>query len=192
MSVRKWSQSEICTVINDKSQSSIAKHLRNDELLYYTFIIQSAGDRIFFKVVNIWRGYRQNGDFVSCAPFSLHFCPQRCWSRQISWIIWYYGQKVFLIVVMRIGRLMWVYYQQTSNCCRPVLTYWPTDWRHQWLLIMYSILLRQLFFVAAVVYSGSWDFLYGRSCRCKQLFVSELNNAYFSRHYFILKQCLSG
>jgi len=62
MSVRKWSQSEICTVINDKSQSSIAKHLRNDELLYYTFIIQSAGEIIFFKVVNIWRGYRQNGD----------------------------------------------------------------------------------------------------------------------------------
>jgi len=30
---------------------------------------------------------------------------------------------------------------------------------------MYGILLRQLFFVAAVVYSGSWEFLYGR---CKQ------------------------
>jgi len=44
---------------------------------------------------------------------------------------------------------------------------------------MYDILQRQLFFVAAVVYSGSWDFLYGR---CKQLFVSELNNAYFSKH----------
>jgi len=52
---------------------------------------------------------------------------------------------------------------------------------------MYGILPRQLFFVAAVVYSGSWNFLYGR---CKQLFVSELNNAYFSRHF--LKQCLSG
>ena len=49
------------------------------------------------------------------------------------------------------------------------------------LLIMYDILPRQLFFVAAVVYSGSWDFLYDR---CKQLFVSELNNAYFSRHLF--------
>jgi len=46
---------------------------------------------------------------------------------------------------------------------------------------MYGILLRQLFFVVAVVYSGSWDFLYGRS---KQLFVIELNNAYFSRHSF--------
>jgi len=43
----KWCQSEIGIVINDKSQSSIAKHLRNDELLHYTFIIQSAGERIF-------------------------------------------------------------------------------------------------------------------------------------------------
>jgi len=34
-------------LINDKSQGSIAKHLRYDELLYYTFIIQSAGERIF-------------------------------------------------------------------------------------------------------------------------------------------------
>jgi len=49
------------------------------------------------------------------------------------------------------------------------------------LLIMYGILLRQLFFVAAVVYSGSWDFLYGRR---KQLFVGELSNAYFCRHLF--------
>ena len=53
---------------------------------------------------------------------------------------------------------------------------------------MYGILPQQLFFVAAVVYNWSWDFLYGRF---KQLFVSELNNAYFSRHLF-LKQCLSG
>jgi len=28
------------------------------------------------------------------------------------------------------------------------------------LLIMYGILLQQLFFVMAVVYSGSWDFFY--------------------------------
>ena len=33
--------------INDESEGSIAKHLRNDKLLYYTFIIQSAGERIF-------------------------------------------------------------------------------------------------------------------------------------------------
>jgi len=48
----KWCQSEICIVINDKSQASIGNHLRNDELLYYTFIIQSAGERSF-KMVNI-------------------------------------------------------------------------------------------------------------------------------------------
>jgi len=45
---KKWSQSKICIVINDKSQGSIATtHLRNDNLLYCTFIIQSAGKRIF-------------------------------------------------------------------------------------------------------------------------------------------------
>ena len=53
---------------------------------------------------------------------------------------------------------------------------------------MYGILPRQLFFVAAVVYSGSWDFLYGR---CKELFVSEFYNAYFSKHLF-KNMCLSG
>jgi len=46
----KWRQSEIlCIVINDKSQGSmpIAKRLRSDELINYTFLIQSAGERIF-------------------------------------------------------------------------------------------------------------------------------------------------
>jgi len=47
MIVTKWRQSEIRIVINDKSQGSIAKHLRNNELLYYTFIIQSAGENFF-------------------------------------------------------------------------------------------------------------------------------------------------
>jgi len=42
-----WWQSEICIVINGKRQGSIAKPLRCDELLYYTFIIQSSGERIF-------------------------------------------------------------------------------------------------------------------------------------------------
>jgi len=44
---KKWHHSEICIAINDESEGSIAKHLRNDKLLYYTFIIQSAGERIF-------------------------------------------------------------------------------------------------------------------------------------------------
>jgi len=43
----KWRQSEICIVINDKSQGSIAKHLRNDDLVNYTFITQSPGKRNF-------------------------------------------------------------------------------------------------------------------------------------------------
>jgi len=43
----KWHQSQIRIEINDKSQGTIAKHLMCDELRYYTFIIQSAGERIF-------------------------------------------------------------------------------------------------------------------------------------------------
>ena len=73
--LENWRKSKICIVINDKSQGSIAKHLRCDELFYYTFIIQSAGERIL-KLVNIWQRPTK-WLIVSCSPFTLHFCPQR-------------------------------------------------------------------------------------------------------------------
>jgi len=60
-----------------KSQSSIAKHLRNDELLHYTFIIQSAGERIF-KIGEHLTMLQAKWLIVSCLQFALHFCPQRC------------------------------------------------------------------------------------------------------------------
>jgi len=47
MNVKKWHHSEILIAINDESQDRIAKNLRCDELLYYTFIIHSAGEKIF-------------------------------------------------------------------------------------------------------------------------------------------------
>ena len=47
MNAEKWHHSEIRIVINDESQGSIAKNLTFDELLYYTFIIHSAGEIIF-------------------------------------------------------------------------------------------------------------------------------------------------
>jgi len=47
MNAEKWHHSEIRIAIIDESQGSIAKNLRCDELLYYTFIIHSAGERIF-------------------------------------------------------------------------------------------------------------------------------------------------
>ena len=55
-----WQQSEICNVINDKSQDSTAKHLSYDGLLHYKFVNHCAGERIL-KTVNIWQSYRQNG-----------------------------------------------------------------------------------------------------------------------------------
>jgi len=56
-----WRQSEICIVINDKSQVSTAKHILScDELLHYKFIVNLLVKE-FLKSVNIWRSYRQNG-----------------------------------------------------------------------------------------------------------------------------------
>ena len=73
MNVKEWHQSNICIVINDKPQSSIAKHLRCDELLYYTFINEFAGEKIL-KLVNIWQSYRQM--VVSCAHSPCTFFPK--------------------------------------------------------------------------------------------------------------------
>ena len=47
MNAEKWHHSEIRIAIIDESQGSIAKNLRCNELLCYTFIIHSAGERIF-------------------------------------------------------------------------------------------------------------------------------------------------
>ena len=77
MNVKKWHQSEICIVINDKSQGSIAKYLRCDELLYYTFIIHTTGERTF-KIGEHLAKLRAKSLTVSYTPFALHFCSQRC------------------------------------------------------------------------------------------------------------------
>jgi len=42
----KWRQSEICIVVNDKSQDTTAKKVRFDGLLHCKFITQIAGKRI--------------------------------------------------------------------------------------------------------------------------------------------------
>jgi len=42
-----WQQSEICIVINDKSQYSTANHLSYDGLLNYKFVSNCAGERTF-------------------------------------------------------------------------------------------------------------------------------------------------
>jgi len=47
MNAEKWHHSEIHIAINDEPQGSIAKNLKFNELLFYIFIIHSAGERIF-------------------------------------------------------------------------------------------------------------------------------------------------
>jgi len=70
MNVKKWHQSKICIAINDKSQGNIAKHLKRDELFYYTFIIQSACERIF-KIGEHLAKLQAKWLIVLCAPFAL-------------------------------------------------------------------------------------------------------------------------
>ena len=85
MNAEKWHHSQIRIAINDESQGSIANKLRCDEYLYYTFIIHSAGERIF-KIGEHLAKLRAKSLTVSYAPFAMHFCPQRCRYRQISLI----------------------------------------------------------------------------------------------------------
>jgi len=77
MMSEKWHHSEIHITINHESQGSVAKNLRCDELLYYTFIMHSAGERIF-KIGEHLAKLQAKWLTVSHAPFALHFCPQRC------------------------------------------------------------------------------------------------------------------
>ena len=77
MNAEKWHHSEIRIAINDESEGSTAKHLRNDKLLFYTFIIHPAGERIF-KIGEHLAKLRAKSLTVSYTPFALHFCPQRC------------------------------------------------------------------------------------------------------------------
>jgi len=83
MNAEKWRHSEIRIAINDESQGSIVKNFRCDESLYYTFIIHSAGERIF-KIGEHLTKLRAKSLTMSYTPFALHFCPQTCRSHQIS------------------------------------------------------------------------------------------------------------
>jgi len=78
-----WWQSEICIVINDKSQDSTAKHLSCDGLLRCKFITQFAGERIVKIGENVAK-LQGKLLIMSYAPFALDFCPQRCRTRRIS------------------------------------------------------------------------------------------------------------
>ena len=65
-----WQQSEICIVINDKSQDSIAKHLSYDGLFYYKFVSHCAGESIF-KIREHLAKLQAKLLIASYAPFAL-------------------------------------------------------------------------------------------------------------------------
>ena len=65
-----WQQSEICIVINDKSQDSTAKHLSYDGLLHSEFVNHCAGERIF-KICEHLAKLQAKWLIMSYAPFAL-------------------------------------------------------------------------------------------------------------------------
>jgi len=70
-----WRQSEICIVINDKSQDSTAKRLSFDEITSLKFVPQFAGERIF-RIGQRLAKLQAKWLIVSYAPFALDFCPR--------------------------------------------------------------------------------------------------------------------
>jgi len=137
MNVRKWHQSEISIAINDESQEFKVWWVSILHI-YHSISWWNPGERIF-KIGEHLAKLQAKWLTVSYTPFVLHFCPERCSrSRQVSWITCVLQTETVLSVDMLIGRLVWVNYQEISNCCRPVLTYWLAGWRHQWLTDCWS------------------------------------------------------
>jgi len=119
-----------------------------------------------FAICTVYALWGKNHKFRKCqtdspAPFALHFCPQSCWSRQISWITcelqtetvtnrFYVNRQINVSLLSANIKLMYTSFDLLTDRLTPSVI--------DWLLIMYGILLQQLFVVAAVVYSGSSDF----------------------------------
>ena len=77
----KLHHSAIHIAINDESEGSIAKNLKGDGLVYYTFIIHSVGERIF-EIGEHLAKLHAKWLTVSYTPFAFHFCPQKFFHQQ--------------------------------------------------------------------------------------------------------------
>ena len=146
-----WHHSAIHIAINDESQGSIAKNLKCGELLYYTFIIHSAGERIF-EIGEHLAKLRAKWLTVSFTPFTLSSCR----SRQISWITCVLRTETVINRCYVNRQINVSLLSRNINCCRPVMTYWLRNWRCQWLTDCWSctkFCSNIFFFVTAVVYS---------------------------------------
>ena len=137
MNAEKRHHSEIRIAINDKSQGRVAQAFRAwwVTLLYIYHPICWWN---IFKIGEHLAKLRAKCLIVSCAPFVLHFRPQRCWTRQINWITCVLRTETVTNRCYIDRQINMSYYQQISHCCRPVLTYWPIDWCHQWLTDCWS------------------------------------------------------
>ena len=63
MNAEKWHHSKIRMAISDESQGSVAKNLRCDELLYYTFIINC---NTYFRMMPFLCNRISQGSVATC------------------------------------------------------------------------------------------------------------------------------
>ena len=99
-----------------------------------------------------------------------------------------------LIVVILIDRLMCVYYQQISYCCRPTLmTDRLTPFFADQVLIMYGTIAATSFSLLQQLCRVDNGILYDR---CERLFVTGLTITilpykYFTRHFWVAKSYMA-
>jgi len=138
-----WRQSEMCIVVNDKWQGSIAKHLSYDGLLV-KYATQCAGERIFF--LNWWTFGKVTDKMVDCFMRSIRLAlfPQICRTRHISRITcaWrtktvtnhcHINQQIYLTLLSTDIKILQTSFDVMTNRLTPSAT--------DRLLIMYGILV---------------------------------------------------
>ena len=133
----------------------------------------------FFRLVNIWRSYGQNRWMCHIPHSPCTFVIKDAISPD----------KLTVIKHCYVNRQLIIKKYQTA-VDQFWLTHWQTDAVSDWMTADHI----RHFAATAFLCCGScvqWVMGFFYMADKKQLFVSELNNAYFSRH-FILKQCLSG
>ena len=103
---KKWRQSEIRIVINDKSQGSVAKHLSWDDLLYFKFIIQFAGERTFLNQRTFGEITRNMVDRAMC-PIRQFWKSVNIWGNDGKSLVYCFSTHGVLATISQSVMLVW-------------------------------------------------------------------------------------
>jgi len=164
-----------------------SKHLSCDGLLHYKYVIQFAVERIV-KIGEHLAKLQAIRLIVSYNPFTLDVCPQRFRTHQISKITCVqrtetdanrcYVNRQINVSLLSINKYQIAvdqFWLRPTDWQTDAISDWPTADHVRQFSTTAFLFLWQLCTVDNGIFLYGW---------CKQLFVSELNNAYFSAVYF--------